>query len=65
MVRRPLDEAFHRAILDSGYSASELATRTGVPQPTSTRFLQGADMKLTIAARIAAYLGISLHTKKS
>jgi len=64
MVRPPLDDAFRRAIRDSGYSAMELARQTGVPQPTITRFLAGADMRMSTAAKIAAFLGVSLHTKK-
>jgi hypothetical protein len=42
----------------------ELARQTGVPQPTITRFLAGADMRMSTAAKIAAFLGVSLHTKK-
>jgi predicted transcriptional regulator len=49
-----------REIRASGISACELARRTGVPQPTITRFLAGADMKLSTAERIAACLGLSL-----
>jgi predicted transcriptional regulator len=48
---------------DSGLSANELARRTGVPQPTITRFLNGADMKLSTASKIAAQLGLALVKK--
>ncbi len=58
-----IDDALRRAISDSGISASELARKTGIPQPTITRFLAGADMRMSKAAAIAAYLGLSL--KKS
>jgi len=60
MVQPPLDTALRRAISKSGLSANEIARRTGVPQPTITRFLAGADMRVSNAAKIAAELGLSL-----
>jgi predicted transcriptional regulator len=60
-MRPVLDQSLRRAIKDSGLSDNELARRTGVPQPTISRFLAGADMKLATAAKIAAYLGLSLR----
>jgi predicted transcriptional regulator len=59
-MRQPIDAALRRAILDSGISANELARRSGVPQPTITRFLAGADMRISKAAKIALELGLSL-----
>ena len=55
-----IDDVLRRAIKDSGISASEIARKTGIPQPTITRFLAGADMRMSKAAEIAAYLGLSL-----
>jgi predicted transcriptional regulator len=57
-----LDQALRRAIANCGHSANELAKRTGIPQPTITRFLAGADMKLSTATKIAAYLGLTLKS---
>lgn len=52
------------AINASGVSANEIARETGVPQPTITRFLQGADMRLSRAEKIAQYLGLELKKTK-
>ena len=63
MARTPINDALRRAIRDCGISASELERRTGVPQPTITRFQAGADMKLSTADRMAEYLGLALVKK--
>jgi len=63
MIRHPIDDILRRAIAGCGLSANQLAQKCGVPQPTITRFLAGADMKLSTAAKLADYLGLSL--KKS
>ena len=62
-MRPQVEDTLRRAIRDCGLSANELAKRTGVSQPAITRFLQGSDMLLSTASKIAAYLGLSL-TKK-
>ena len=62
-MRPPLDDVLRRAIRDCGISANMLAQRTGVPQPTITRFLAGADMRVSNAAKIAECLGLSLVKK--
>lgn len=59
-----LAETLRNAIRKSGESANALAQATGVPQPTITRFLAGADMKLETASKIAVYLGLELKAKK-
>lgn len=61
---KPLADTLREAIRNSGLSASEIARNTGVPQPTITRFLAGADMKLETASKIAAYLGLELKRRK-
>jgi len=63
-MKPPIDDALRRAIRNCGVSASELERQTGVPQPTITRFLAGADMRISKAAKIAAYLGLSLKPEK-
>jgi len=37
---------------------NELSRRTGVSQPAVTRFVNGSDMLLSRADKLAAYLGI-------
>jgi predicted transcriptional regulator len=56
--------ALRDGITKSGKSANEIARATGVPQPTITRFLAGADMRLSRAQKIADYLGLELRPKK-
>jgi predicted transcriptional regulator len=45
-----------RAIAASGITVSQLAGQTGVPQPTMTKRLAGADMRISNAAKIASHL---------
>ena len=63
-MSKELAEVLRTAIRECGISATELASKTGVPQPTITRFLNGADMMLQTAQRIAAYLNLELVEKK-
>ena len=53
-------EVLRAAIQESGQSADEIAKATGVSQPTITRFMQGRDMRLSRAAKIAGHLGLEL-----
>jgi predicted transcriptional regulator len=62
-MRALIDDALRRAINQSGLTANELHRRTGVPQSTISRFLAGADMRMSNAAKIADYLGLSLAKK--
>lgn len=60
-MRAPIDDVLRQAIAKSGLSLNELARRTGVPQPTISRFMSGlTDMRLSNAAKIAAELGLVL-----
>lgn len=63
-MSKELADTLRQAIRDSGQSANELAETTGVPQPTITRFLAGADMRLSTAQKLAAYLGLELRPKR-
>ncbi len=63
-MSKDLAEQLRAAISKSGLSDSELARQTGVPQPTITRFRNGADMKLSTAQRLATYLGLELTETK-
>jgi predicted transcriptional regulator len=58
-----IDDTLRKAIKTCGLSANELARETGVPQPTITRFLAGADMRISTAAKIATYLELVLVEK--
>ncbi len=53
-----LDDELRAAIRRSGASAYRLGQETKVPQQTITRFLNGADMKLSTASRLAEFLGM-------
>ena|SRR3990167_1761865 len=59
-----MSDILRNAIRNCGLSANELAKRTGVPQPTITRFLAGKDLRLSRAQKIAAFLGLRLVKSK-
>jgi predicted transcriptional regulator len=59
-MKMNLADTLRKAIRDSGYTAGELSRATGVPQPTITRFLSGADMRLSRAQKLASHLGLTL-----
>lgn len=61
---KDLADALRDAIRKSGMTALELAQKTGVPQPTITRFLHGRDMRLSRAQKLAAYFGLELRPKR-
>lgn len=63
-MSKELANILREAINNSGESANAIARATGVPQPTITRFLAGADMKLSTAARLAEYLKLELKRKR-
>lgn len=52
------------AIRQCGQSAHALEKATGVPHPTITRFLAGADMRMSRASKLAAYLGLELKPRR-
>lgn len=60
-MSKAMADALRAAIRKCGKSANELAKETGVPQPTITRFLAGADMKLSTAEKLASRLGLRLR----
>jgi transcriptional regulator with XRE-family HTH domain len=61
---KDMADALRAAVLNSGYSANQIAKATGVPQTTLSRFLRGEDMSVHRAAKIAAYLGLELREKR-
>lgn len=62
-MSKDLADKLRAAILDSGYSANELAKQTGVDQTTISRFLRGYDMTIHRASKIATFLGLDLKPK--
>jgi plasmid maintenance system antidote protein VapI len=58
-------DALRTSILEFEGGHNELARRTKVPQPTITRFVNGADMMLSTADRLAGYLGVRVARDKS
>jgi hypothetical protein len=56
-----LTEVFRSAIRDSGKSVNAIAKESGVAQPMLTRFLNGQDLRLSTADKMAAYFKLSLQ----
>lgn len=56
-----ISDQLREAIRSSGKSANVLAREAGVTQPTISTFLLGKDIRLVSAARLAAYLGLTLQ----
>jgi len=50
-----------QAIRDSGKSANQIARETGISQPTITTFLNGRDLRMETADKLAAYFGLELR----
>lgn len=53
-------ERLRTAIRDSGMSALALSKVTSVPQPRISDFLNGKDIRLTTAQKLADYFSLSL-----
>lgn len=61
---KDIAEELRRVIRECGQSARQLEKETGVPHPTITRFLAGADLRISNAAKLAAHLGVELKPIK-
>ncbi len=59
-----ISTALRKAIEASGVSHNEIAKATGIPQPTITRFVNGADLRVSNCDALAAYFGLSLSGKR-
>ena len=55
-----ISETIRTAIQNSGKRLATIAKKTGVAVSALIEFMDGADMHLTSASRIAAYLGLEL-----
>jgi plasmid maintenance system antidote protein VapI len=56
-----VSDQLRTAIRKSGISANELSRSCGVPQPTITRFLAGAEARASTIDKLAAYFGLTLQ----
>ena len=58
------NETLRRLMFERDINQSELAKKTGVPQPTINRFLHGLSKSpsFTSVKRIAEYLDVSVHS---
>lgn len=63
-MSKSIADQLRHAVLVSGQSANAIAKACGVPQTTLSRFLRGEDMSIHRAAKIAAYLGLSLKKER-
>lgn len=59
-----VSDQLREAIRSSGKSANVVARESGVPQPTITRFLNGADMKGSTIDKLAAHFCLELRPAK-
>ena len=55
-----LSDQLRAKIRESGKSANQLAREIGIPQPTITTFLNGKDVRLETANKLAVYFGLRL-----
>ena len=61
---KELADILRDAIRRSGLSENELARRTGVLQQSINAFMNGSDMRLANASKIARVLGLTLKKSK-
>jgi hypothetical protein len=59
-MSQEISETIRTAIQTSGKRLATIAKKTGVAVSALTEFMDGADMHVTSASRIAAYLGLEL-----
>ena len=64
METNDLADKLRAAIRGSGETATKISEEAGISQPAVTRFLHGADMRLSRAAKLAAYLGLDLIKRR-
>lgn len=63
-MAKELAEVLRVAIRKSGQPLLTIAKGTGVGVATLSEFMDGADMRLATASKIAAYLGLELRKKR-
>lgn len=62
-MRPDIAEQLRLAIRDCGLSENKLAEKTKVQQPVINRFMNGADMRMSSAAKIARFLKLDLKRR--
>jgi len=53
-------EVLRQAITQSDQTLTEIAQQTGIPQPGLWKFMQGFDIRLKTAQRLADYFGFKI-----
>ncbi len=56
-------DVLRSAIKDSALTMKELSAKTGVPQPRICVFMQGKDIRLKTAEKLASYLRLELKPR--
>jgi plasmid maintenance system antidote protein VapI len=64
-MSKELADILRASIRRCGMSQNELAKLAGVPQQRLNAFMNGGDMKLRSAGKIAKVLGLTLKKSKS
>jgi plasmid maintenance system antidote protein VapI len=54
-------ERLRQSIRECKKSANQIARETGISQPTITTFLNGRDLRMETADKLAAYFGLELR----
>ena len=54
----PIADQLREAIRASGKPVAAIARESGVPQPMLSRFVNGYDLRVATADRLAAYFGL-------
>ena len=56
----PISDVIRQAIKTSDKSLNEVARDTGIPQSTISRFVLGADLRVSNVDKLAEYFGLRL-----
>ena len=56
-----LAEMLRAKIRDSGLTLTRIGELTGIPQPRLTVFMQGGDIRLSTAEKLAAHFRLTLR----
>jgi hypothetical protein len=59
-----ISDQLRAAVRDSGKSGNVVAKESGIPQPTLSRFLAGANMSSAAVDKLAAYFGLVLKKER-
>ncbi len=59
-MSKQMADLLRAKIRSSGMTLTEVADKTGVPQPRLTVFMQGKDIRLATAQKLADHFGLKL-----